>query len=282
LLGKDALYSVIGKEWKKNLGGIDKWRGFQIPNRNLGAYVCPLQHPKAIINSESDLLQTIWENDIENALEKLILNRPIVVDDTKCITYITNPLIFKEAIQELKTAPWISFDYETTGLKPHKEHHQIVCTAASPSPNQSFVWMNTPKRNNIFNTEILQSNIGKVAHNINFEDTWSLEKLGAPVNNWIWCSMNTAHILDNRPYISGLKFQIFINFGVPDYDAHIASFLKATDTKKYGANGTNTVLDYIKKYGESSLLTYCGLDALYGGRLARAQMKKLEGLDVES
>ncbi len=39
-----------------------------------------------------------------------------------------------------------------------------------------------------------------------YEDTWSREKLKQQGKGWLWDSMIAAHILDNRPGVTGLKF----------------------------------------------------------------------------
>jgi hypothetical protein len=81
--------------------------------------------------------------------------------------------------------------------------------------------------------------------------------------------MNTAHILDNRQGICGLKFQSYVNFGVIDYDSHIAPYLKSQPDQ--GANAKNKIKEFIKKFGINPVLTYCALDSLYGYRLTQKQ-----------
>ena len=115
--------------------------------------------------------------------------------------------------------------------------------------------------------------IGKMAHNIKFEETWSVVRLRQPVKNWVWDSMLAAHVLDNRPGVTGLKFQTYVNFGVIDYDSEVAPYLKAP-TK--GGNDFNRIYELLKKPdGEEKLLRYCGLDAIYEYRLAMLQMNKI-------
>ena len=113
----------------------------------------------------------------------------------------------------------------------------------------------------------------KIAHNLKFENLWSSIKLKQPVNGWIWDSMLFAHIEDNRQGITGLKFQVYVNFGIIDYDSEIAPYL---DSKSKDGNAFNRIKELIKtREGKEKLLTYCGLDALYGHKLAMRQMAKL-------
>jgi hypothetical protein len=83
--------------------------------------------------------------------------------------------------------------------------------------------------------------------------------------------MQAAHILDNRPGILGLKFQTYVNFGVVDYDSHIAPYL--TSNSKNG-NAFNRVDDI----PIDDLLEYCAMDSLFEYRLAEIQ-RRLMGAD---
>ena len=58
-----------------------------------------------------------------------------------------------------------------------------------------------------------------------FEETWSQVRLRQPVAGWLWDSMEAAHLLDNRKNITGLKFQVYVNFGVVGYDDDVKPFI---------------------------------------------------------
>ena len=65
LLGNSALYSLIGHRWKKDFGGISKWRGWQIPDQDFSAWICPTFHPSFIERSEDNgVLEVIWKEDL--------------------------------------------------------------------------------------------------------------------------------------------------------------------------------------------------------------------------
>ncbi|HUM45240.1 MAG TPA: hypothetical protein PKI14_20015, partial [Fervidobacterium sp.] len=77
---------------------------------------------------------------------------------------------------------------------------------------------------------------------------------------------------DNRTEISSLKFQVYVNFGVVDYDSAIEKYLHSTDDKN--ANSTNRVMELVANpIKRKELFTYCGLDSLFGYRLAMRQVK---------
>jgi len=107
-----------------------------------------------------------------------------------------------------------AFDYETTGLKPHAEGHKIISASICAEPDQAYSFMMpyTSKSCMRLWKEIMEtSRMGKMAHNMKFEDTWSNIRLRTEVNGWEWDSMIAAHVLDNRRDITGLKFQMFIH-----------------------------------------------------------------------
>ena len=83
--------------------------------------------------------------------------------------------------------------------------------------------------------------------------------------------MQAAHILDNRPGITGLKFQSYVQFGVLGYDDDAAPYLKSADSY-----GVNRIMELIgTKEGSQKLLLYNGIDSLMAYRLALPQMEVL-------
>ena len=280
LLGDDALYSIIGSRLQKDLGSIHKWRGYQIPDREFNAYICPIYHPDFVFGgtdkNQIKLLKKILLNDFKKGVECLDKVRPndVFRNDEKYITYVTDDISFKTNINRIKKSKLISFDYETTGLKPHHPDQKIICTATAFSGINSVVWMNTPERNKEFKKILRSTKIKKSAHSLMFENVWSTVHIGK-VRNWLICTMNTNHILDQRNGINSLKFLVYVNFGVMNYDSEISDYLKS-DTKQYGGNGINDIEKFIKKFGEKKLMTYCGLDALYGYKLTTLQLQQIQ------
>jgi len=174
----------------------------------------------------------------------------------------------------LENTKLISLDYETTGLKPHATGHQIACVSIAKSEKQAITFM--MPGNKISLRRILANlSIQKMAHNIKFEETWSTVCLRQPVQGWDWDTMLAAHILDNRPGVSGLKFQGYVHFGILGYENEVASYLKAADSKN--GNAFNKVMELIKDpVGKKELLTYCGVDTLLTYKLAALQKRIIE------
>lgn len=280
LLGGAAVKSIIGHRWKKDLGGISKWRGWTIPDRDFNAWICPVFHPSYI--EEQEVTETIWEQDLERALSKINDPLPEFPNDENNIEYIWDQGKLENVLEEISMgnqSKLTFFDYETTGLKPHAKGHKIVCCAIATRPDHAYAFMMPRKRveGAAFRTYLKSPKVNKAAANMKFEDMWSNVRLKTPVNKWVFDTMQAAHILDNRPEITSLKFQSYVQLGVIDYDSEVSPYLKGRDEKN--ANSMNRIYEFIDKYGEKDLLTYCGLDALYEYQLGVTQMKKM-GFDA--
>jgi len=72
--------------------------------------------------------------------------------------------------------------------------------------------------------------------------------------------------LDQRPYITSIKFQSFVLLGNESYDDHITKYFRKTDK-----NGLNAIHEIDLK----ELLIYNGLDSLLEYKVAIKQMKLL-------
>jgi len=267
VLGNFAIDSVITHRMGK--AGLERYRGWTIPDQELKAWVCPLFDPGYVYYKEKATdIMTIWEQDIERALSVL---HAVFPRYPKPQIEITKDLGFLKSLKGLT-----AFDYETTGLKPQGRKHEIVCVSVAPredlvyvfeAPNSARDWL--PWR------KWLNSTTPKMAHNLKYEDTWSREILKVPVRGWEWDSMLATHVLDNRPGISSLKFQTYVNFGIVDYSDDVSPYLRSSDEGE-GGNAINRVKELMRSTkGRQSLLEYCALDSAYEYRLAKKQMEIL-------
>lgn len=268
LLGPSAIKSFLGHRWQKDLGGIDKWRGWKIPDRDYKCWVLPTYHPEYVHYENRKELDVIWKQDLKSAVS--LVDKPLPAIIKPEIQYITDLTI----LNEIKSS--FAFDYETTGLKPHAKGHHIICASVAVNESKVYVFMmpEKKKKRKPF-TDLLQNYvIGKMAHNMKFEDHWTRNRLKVEVEGWEWDSMLAAHVLDNRPLITGLKFQTYVHFGVVDYSSEIAPYLKGVKDKD--ANSLNRIEELLKKPGgEKMLLEYCALDSHYQYNLAQMQIKEL-------
>lgn len=270
LVGAQAVYSVIGVRWKKELGPLTKWRGWTIPDQDLKAWICPIFHPSYVMKGEASEVIKVWEEDIKQIVS--ILHKPFPVFKEPNINVIDDLRLLRKKISNGES---IAFDFETTGLKPQAEEHKIVCASVAYTEDDVFAFM-FPEEKRKFKpfTDILKNKfILKIAQNMKYEDNWCNEILKTPVKGWHWDTVQATHILDQRPGITSLKFQAYVQFGISDYDSEISPYLKATDEKN--GNSLNRVLELVStKEGKDKLLKYCAWDSVLEFRLAMKQMKE--------
>lgn len=276
LVGELALNSVIGSIWTKNLGNMTKWRGFTIPDRKYNTWICPVFSPAFVESQDAKEYRTVWKQDLDRAINASDKRLIVPTDEKEYVKIIRKESelikIFEEFLSRKFPFP-IAIDYETTGLKPHNtDVHKIVCMSICSTPEDVIVFsMPKSKKGNQLLKEILQSDkISTIAQNLKFEHTWTYNILGYEITNWVWDTMLATHVLDNRPDITGLKFQTYINFGVAGYDDDISMHLKSEDAKD--SNSTNKLAEVpIGSDLWVKLLTYCGLDSIYTYKLAARQ-----------
>ena len=261
LFGNYALQSVIGHRWKRDLGTINKWRGFVIPDQQIKAFICPTFSP-AFIYDQEPYYESIFEADIKRISEVVHKQFPVYKE----------PQI--EIVKSLKVLDSIksgsaAFDYETTGIKPYNAGHKIVCASVAPSADHAYVFMmpEEKKKQNPFLRFVKNQNVNKIAYNMKFEDNWTNVILKRKVASWRWDGQIASHLIDNRPDITSLKFQTYVTFGIIDYDSEISPFLKAKD-----ANSMNKLIEYIKNPDNAKkVMHYCGMDSVLTYRLMEVQ-----------
>lgn len=268
LLGGAALDSFLMGKIAGGSGGINKWRGFIPPDQTFKAWVAPMFHPSFVLWSQGEVvIEKLFELDIKNALKKVVKKVPEYVNE---INVITNPSEYGEVLEQLtlikEQKSLVAFDYETTGLKSYGKGHEIVCCAVHHEGHTISFPMDDKRIVELWKEILKDRSIPKTAHNMKFEHQWSRNILGVRVKGWIWDSLLAAHIIDNRGGITGLKFQAYAQFGQEDYSSYLDKYLKSKGE-----------FNNIKQVPMDKLLYYCGMDALLQFRLAKKQMRILNG-----
>jgi DNA polymerase I-like protein with 3'-5' exonuclease and polymerase domains len=218
-------------------------------------------------------IKLIWMDDLKRAIDLVTVGVP--KNKEPQITVLQDDLSPLNAIH----SDLIAFDYETTGIKPQAKGHRIICVSVADTPNHAFVFLMPKQRENRQPfLDLLGNNlVGKMAHNAKYEDTWTAVRLRQNIQNWTFDTMLASHLLDNRPGITGLKFQVYINFGIIDYDSEVAPYIKSTDDDSDGSNSINNIHTVLKsKQLTDKLLEYCARDAIYTYRLALKQQKIMD------
>ena len=274
LQGGIAISSLIGYRWKKGNMGVMTWRGWTIPDREFNAWICPTFHPSFIERQEEqNEVEVIWTKDLKRAFEMAETPLPNYLPEEECveISYDIEGVL-KEVNQD---DTMLAFDIETTGIKPYNtDDHQIVSISFCNQPNKAYAIPFPTERKELYLLKkVLENpNIDKIAANMKYEDNWLVTLHDIHTHPWTWDTMQAAHILNNHPGITGLKFQSFVRFGLPPYDEDISSYLKAKD-----ANSTNRIMELVKdKQSFRKLLLYNGIDSLCTMRLAMLQMMEVQ------
>lgn len=272
LLGGAAVKSLMLGRWKKNLGGIHKWRGWNIPDREVGAWICPTFHPSYIhkMNKEPVLLK-IWRDDIARALCRVTDVLPKWSDERKGVHILDTPRLVTEYLSMIYAIKprFLAFDYETTGIKLHAEGHRIVSCSMSFNGFEagSWMWKDVDAAGlTAFRKILTDAAIGKIASNIKYEDNASTAVLGIKPQGWAWDTMLAGHVMDNRPDITSVKVLAYLHLGVLPWNEHVSHLLQSDDN---GGNSFNHI-DEIEPY---DLLLYGGLDSIYEHQIAMMQME---------
>lgn len=290
LFGSEACETYFldrSKPIRRN-SSIGRWRNLIIPDPKYNAYVLPLYHPSAV-NHNPDI-EPIFKKDLQEAMKFIIDNQnsksPEEIDWDKQIFPLTvtgnqQPTIrstFNEVEEFLikiqKDKPIISFDYETSAIRPFKNGHKIWSIGVSIG-NKGYafpfqypgIW--SSKEFNEIKTLwidiLIDPRIKKIAQNIAMEEIWSRILLEVEVAGWIWDTMVTAHILDERPNYTSLDFQTFIYFGY-EHGEMITPFKEDSD---------NSGFNKMHQVPIKELLIHNAKHALFTNLLFRKQSRLL-------
>jgi len=272
VLGEKALYSLFGDKW--NLGDLntmDRWRGWTIPYKKFGAWVCPMFHPDYLLMYEEkdEVIETVFRQDIRNALSCVCREFPEIKENVVLFADKSETVKFLTSLLNKVKPALTAFDYETSGLKPHASEHFIrSCAIAYGDASYAFMvdWGSAEVKE-LVKQYLVHPRIGKIAADLKFEERWSRQYFGVGrVTPWVWDTQLASHLEDNRRGITGLKFQMFVRYGVEDYASHLDKYLKSNGDS---ANDYNM----IDKAPWRDLLKYNALDSLYELELVKLQMR---------
>lgn len=271
-MGTCAVEALIGHRWPHGgLGGIGRWRGWAIPDRELGAWICPTYHP-SFINREStsDVAEVIFRDDLKQAIAHL--DRPFRKwkDERSCVHFTFDPRHAYDILASMEDYPpkAIAIDYETTGLKPEAEGHEIVSVGIAVNKDEAIAFPLFDSIEEILGRILENPQIKKIAGNLKFESRWTQAILGKRIRGWAWDVVECSHVLDNRRgKINDVKFQTYVRLGLMDYSSAISEFLSSDDEKNGNA------FNRIKEAPMKDLLVYNAIDALVEYRLALIQRR---------
>jgi uracil-DNA glycosylase family 4 len=242
---------------------------YAVPLRDLGTWLIPcvgfpfITYNKENKNNIDDLL---FKYRIIKAVRYLRKKAPKKVDFTKNIEVTFNTNRAAAVIRRMhQIGNPVAFDYETNCINPNLKNAKIyTCSFSNGIKTIAFPFEGKTIE---ATSNILKSNIPKIASNMKFEDNWTNKILKHGVRNWSWDTMLAAHILDNTTGITSIKFQSFVLLGMPKYNDTVSNYITTS---------SNTVYNNIDKADMRELLLYNGLDSYLEYKVAVMQYSKLK------
>jgi DNA polymerase len=268
LFGSAALESFLGHRWGEALGGINKWRGYCIPDRDYKAWVCPVFHPSYIARMDEEVYN-IWIRDLERAIGKLDEERPRFKKPD--IEFIDDLSVLYDIKSDLTAV-----DFETTALKPDAKGQRIVTCSIADTVYHAYVFElpKTRKEQKPLLDYLQNPDIGKVMANGKYEIRWALQRLKVEIRGFQFDSMLASHVLDNRTGVTGLDFQVYTRFGLIDYSSKVKPYIKPKDST---GNSKNKIFELMEtEEGREELMYYNGMDTICELRIAWQQIEELD------
>ena len=262
-LGRFGITAVLSMVWKESVGSGARWIGWQIPCQEWNAWICPTWHPAYImrkLNEQQAPTGLLFEQHLK-AIGALRGRPWEVVPDYEQQVRIEMDVDAAAAwLNGIDDNDVIAFDYETNMLKPDSEQARIHSCAVCVNGERTiaYPWHGAAVE---ATGGLLKSRTRKIGANIKFEERWTKMQFGHGVRNWVWDCNLAAHIVDNRPGITSVKFQAFVLLGQALWNEKVDRFLKGPSNKP------NRIADI----DMLTLLRYNGLDAVLEYHLAKKQ-----------
>lgn len=251
VLGATAAWTILHPPRKDSDIPVSSLRGNSFYSHTYGCWVAVALHPAAIIrlrDSDDSMFsqQLSWFiDDIARGL--LYLDKPkrksVSKEDPVIYTVFELAMGFLQLYTDIDKP--VAIDYETNGFYPWTKDAKVLCSSFATDRDTAVVipfgnfW---PGDQLILLKKAMARFLGsttpKIIQNFYFEDRWSDVYFGSSVNNLLNDTMITSHILDERPKITGLKYQVFLAYGEIYNDGIDVNNLeneKLTDVARYCA-----------------------------------------------
>jgi uracil-DNA glycosylase family 4 len=287
LIGETAFQSVMGERISGRAEKVSyhSWVGECIPDQRDKRWICPIydfSYIESCNNSQLDIEKTaamkVWLDSWNTCLS--LWDKPIPNYESKQMNMNVESDI-KPVLAWLKeqTNKTVVFDYETTGLKPHRTGQRILAASVfNGKSGISFPFFQDQEFLDAWAVFLTDPSIGRIAHNITFETLWSYHAVHGWPGKWKSDSMLTAHVLNNRKSVN-LKYLTYAKLGVIGYDDDAEVYIHASDDEQsqWGENAFN----HMNEMPITKLLEYCGLDSVYGLLLWKQMFQQLEPFQMD-
>lgn len=275
-----------------------------IPDRKYNCWICPTYSPDMLKWKEyenDDAIRMYFREHIVNAFAHAEIPMPEIPNDWRIGHDLEESrLLLSEVLGKaddgmLDRGPDgevdIAIDYETTGLKPHRDGHRITFASVSWREDGKYraiglPWYgDDPSFVSLWHGIVSHGGLKLVAHKCDYEITWTKFRAGhmnrgyewLREDRWSWDTCIAAHVLDNMQKVN-LKFHTYCELGVLGYDADADEYLKASDRDPtYGesCNAFNGLKDNAF-LPVNRIAEYCAKDSLYTLWLRDRQQEQLE------
>lgn len=275
-LGTEAIKAVL-----KFTGSYDfsasLMHGRVIPYHKLNCWVGGSYHPSFFLRRKNrdDVPDddAIFAYDFAKILNYLDtpLPQPLTSEGNECISDVDEAVAMIEHFCDSEDP--VSFDYECNKLSPYHENSKIVSVSLTNEDKSAIfipIALKDKEGNLIFNDEeqvkilcamrnFLKSDAPKLVQNYYMEELWGREITGQSMNNFVWDTMVTAHVVNCNVRSTGLAFQAL------ELTGH--EYKKMVDVAKIEDEPVEKVCDYNCWDVRYSLMSYHRQKSQLGGRL---------------
>lgn len=290
-----GIYPIMGVIWDNLAGRITNvspqhFIGKTIPERELDAWVCSTYGLDDLRDAHRNKVERMFTFDHLKAAWSLATSRkafPPIPENWQITQSEEQAILWIEMAIAQNRSP-VGFDYETTGIKPHREGHRIVCASISFKEEGgqwwacAFPWFKSTAFLEAWRKLMTSPKVKRVAHKGDFEQSWTrFRAWGEGVEPYWpgpyeWDTCLGAHCINNNGP-TGLKFEVYTTIGVASYDAKVDQWI----TKPYeGEDGdSNNAFNRLYRPGPGfsiiDLLEYNAKDSLYMMPVWERQVKEL-------
>lgn len=285
---------VMGVIWDHLAGRITnvsphQFFGKTIPDREVNAWVCPTYGADDLRDPRRNKVERMFAFDhIKRAWS--LAGKAFPEVPTQIETVVQDYTLAIKWINEARESKsLVGFDYETTGIKPHREGHRIVCASIAFKRDGNWVayafpWFgDRPEFLEAWKGLMTDRKVKRVAHKGDFEQSWTYFRANGPgvepywPGPYEWDTCLGAHCINNNAP-TGLKFEVYTRLGIASYDAKVDMWV----TKTYDGEDGDSTNAFNKLYRPGpgfsmlDLLEYNAKDSLYMMPVCEAQQAEMD------
>jgi len=231
-LGTEAIQAVLKSDAIKSPNAMTL-HGKVVPYHKLGCWVGCMVHPSYFLHRKNDETgiddKLILAYDLANIVGALDLPLPKIPakEDNRLIKNVDEAISILDRFSQSTNI--VSFDYETTRLKPSEDGADILCVSITDSPEYCY-FIPIAATDGIMGRRVFQlpeqamilaalgrfvkSPAPKTVQNYYMEEMWSRKFVGHGMVNFVHDTMVSYHVVNySCKNCTGLEFQAFERTG---------------------------------------------------------------------